>query len=232
MNTSMDVYGKALLDYAHEKEEGVLMLNTSYGEPEEMPLWYFFREYEDMPDLEKMALSICEGKVLDVGAGTGSHALCLQQMGLTVTAIDTSKTAVDVMKESGVKDARQVDYFKLEGEKFDTILGLMNGIGFVGKKDRFADFLKKADELLASNGQIFIDSSDIDYLYEGEALPKDHYYGEVSFQYEYKGEKGEWFNWVYFDKDTMAQMADDLGWYCYFLETDEHGQYLARLVRK
>lgn len=232
MALGMDVYGKALLDYANEKEEDGLVLNTSYGEPEEMPLWYFFRDFEDMPDLEKMALSICEGKVLDVGAGTGSHALCLQQMGLTVTAIDTSEPAVEVMRQSKVKDARVADYFEFKGEKFDTILGLMNGIGFIGKKDRFAAFLEKADELLEPNGQIFIDSSDIDYLYEGQELPKNHYYGEVSFQYEYKGEKGEWFDWVYFDKDTLAEMADDLGWYCYFLETDEHGQYLARLVRK
>ncbi len=47
-----------------------------------------------------------------------------------------------------------------------------------------------------------------------------------------KRQKGEWFDWVYFDKDTLALEADALGWYVYFLHSDENGQYLARLIRK
>lgn len=227
----MDVYGQALKDYSEEKEQGELMLHTSYGKPEEMPLWYFFREYDEMPDLEKMALSVCEGKVLDVGAGTGSHAICLQQMGYEVTAIDTSQLAVEIMKSSKVKDARLQDYFTLEGEKFDTILGLMNGLGFIEKLSGLESFLTKADSLLSTDGQIIIDSSDISYLYSGAQKPTDHYFGEVQFQYEYKGQKGEWFNWVYIDPDTLTEKAFDLGWYTYILHA-ENDQYLARLIKR
>lgn len=227
----MDVYGMALKDFSDEKEQGELMLHTSYGKPEEMPLWYFFREYDEMPDLEKMALSVCEGKVLDVGAGTGSHAICLQQMGYEVAAIDTSQLAVQIMKNSKVKDARLQDFFTLVGEKFNTILGLMNGLGFIEKLSGLESFLNKAGELLNFDGQIIIDSSDISYLYSDSQKPTDHYYGEVQFQYEYNGQKGEWFNWVYIDPDTLTEKAYDLGWYTYILHT-ENDQYLARLVRR
>ncbi len=228
----MDPYGQALKDFSEEKEVSNLMLNNSYGAPEEMPLWYFFREFDEMPELEKMALSICEGKVLDIGAGTGCHAICLQQMGYEVTAIDTSAPVVDIMKASKVRDARLLDFFLMNDGQFDTLICLMNGIGFIGKKDRLKDFLSQADKLLKNDGQIILDSSDISYLYENEDLPSQRYFGEVSFQYEYNGQKGDWFDWVYLDKDTLALEADVLGWYVYFLHADENGQYLARLVRK
>ena len=223
-------YDQALKDFYDGKTEEGLMLNTSYGEPEEMPLWYFFRSYEEMPDLEKMALSVCEGRILDVGSGTGCHALILQEFGNEVVAIDTAKAAVKVMKDSGLKDAREADYFQFSHEKFDTLICLMNGIGFIGKLDRLEAFLKKADELLSPEGQIIFDSSDIAYLYEGD-LPKDTYYGEVQFQYEYEGKKGELFDWVYIDHKTLTQRADELGWYTYVLY-QENDQYLARLIRK
>ncbi len=228
----MDPYGTALHEFIHKDEVPPLILHNSYGEPEEMPLWYFFREYDEMPELEKMALSICEGHVLDIGAGTGSHAICLQQLGYQVTAIDINRQAVDIMRESKVKDAKQTDFFDIKDGQYDTLICLMNGIGFIGKIDRLETFLKQADQLLKPDGQIVLDSSDVKYLFENEALPKDRYYGEVSFQYEYKGSKGEWFDWVYLDKDTLAAKADSLGWYVYFLHSDENGQYLARLIKK
>lgn len=229
----MDPYGSALKAFSEERESNALKLHNSYGEVEEMPLWYFFRNYDEMPDLEKMALTVCEGDVLDVGAGTGCHAICLQQMGYEVTAIDTNSVAVDIMGASHVKDARAIDYFRLKAtSQFDTILCLMNGVGFIGKLGRFKAFLAQADKLLKPGGQIILDSSDVAYLYSDDEKPTDHYYGEVRFQYEYNGVKGEWFDWVYIDSDTLDAIAFEEGWFAYFLHTEDTGQYLVRLIRK
>jgi SAM-dependent methyltransferase len=226
----MDVYGKALTDFGDGDEEATLILHNSYGEPEDMPLWYFFREYDEMPEMEKMALSICEGKVLDVGAGTGSHSLVLQHFGYDVTAMDTSVMAVELMKKSNVKQVLQEDFFQHNDVKYDTILSLMNGIGIIGTLDRMAVFLDKAKHLLNPGGQLVFDSSDIKYLYEGQDLPKSHYYGEVKFRYEYKGSFGDWFDWVYIDQKKLSEMTESLGWYTYFLHSDEHDQYLVRMI--
>lgn len=227
----IDIYGQALEDYA-ENAVQTLQMNTSYGTTEEMPVWYLFREYDDLPEMEKMALAICDGKILDVGAGTGVHSLLLEKMDKEVLAIDTSIKAVNVMSESGVKNSRWIDFFDLEAERFDTLLMLMNGIGFIGKLSRFEAFLSKAEELLLPGGQIIFDSSDISYLYEGQAKPKDKYFGEVSFQFEYNGQKGDWFDWVYIDKNKLTDLADKAGWFVYFLHQDENDQYLARLIKK
>ncbi|MFT6969609.1 MAG: SAM-dependent methyltransferase [Roseivirga sp.] len=228
----MDIYGKALKDYQSGVEDQSLILNTSYGEAEEMPVWYFFRGYEEMPEMEQMALSIADGDILDIGAGAGCHALVLQQMNKEVTAIDTSEVAVEIMQNDGLKRAVKADFFEYQGGQYDTMIMLMNGIGLVGTLDGFRQFLNHAKKLLKPEGQLIFDTSDIKYLYEGKALPKDKYYGEVSFQYEYQGIKGEWFDWIYIDENTLEDVAEECGWFVYYLHKDENDQYLVRMIPK
>ena len=224
-------YASALTAYHKTGTCHPLWLHNSYDVPEEMPVWYFFRSFEEMSPLEQMALSVCEGHILDVGAGVGCHASALQAMGKPITAIDTVAEAVSIMKDKGILKARQTDFFQLKEGSYDTLLLLMNGLGLIGKLDRLEQFLVQADHLLQPGGQIILDSSDISYLYP-EQKPKDKYYGEVQFQYEYDGQKGEWFDWVYVDMDTLTEKAYDLGWITYILHKDENDQYLARLARR
>lgn len=225
----MDIYGKALSDYYNNEETPTLWLHNSYDEPEEMPIDVFFREEEDMPNLEIKALSLCKGKILDIGAGVGSHALLLDKKGFDVTALDISPLAVNIMTTRGVKNAIQGDFF-LVTEKYDTLLFLMNGIGITSTIYGFETFLQQAKLLLKPKGQIIFDSSDISYLYDDIAMPKDKYFGEVSYAYEYKGEKGNWFNWLYLDPKKLQELCKQHGWLCKIIEVDENDQYLARLT--
>lgn len=224
----MDVFGKALTDFFKEGEADTLWLLNSYSEPEEMPVDIFFRDEEEMPALEHHALSHCYGDVLDVGAGVGSHALILQELGHKVTAIDISADAVKIMQQRGVKNAIVQDVFTT-AEKFDTLLFLMNGIGLTGTLHGFAHFLNFAKNLINDGGQLLFDSSDIAYLYEDLEKPTNQYFGEVNFCYEYKKQKGDWFNWLYIDQTTLVHISHQNGWHCEIIFEDGEDQYLARL---
>lgn len=224
----MDVFGLALSDFYKKGDTDILWLYNSYDEPEEMPIDIFFRDGEEMPDLEHKALSLCYGKTLDVGAGVGSHTLMLQEMGIDVTAIDISAPAVKIMQQRGVKKAFEQDLF-LTTDKYDTLLFLMNGIGLTGTLAGFADFLEKAKNLIHTDGQLIFDSSDISYLYEGLPKPQNKYFGEVSYRYEYQQQKGNWFNWLYLDQQTLIHIANQHGWQCEIVFDDGEDQYLARL---
>jgi SAM-dependent methyltransferase len=226
----MDIYGKALLDYyTLNKETDTLWLHNSYDEPEEMPVDVFFRNEDEMPDIELKALSLCKGKVLDVGAGVGSHALVLDQRGFDITAVEISALAISIMQQRGVKKPLLQNFFSMT-DKFDTLLFMMNGIGLTGTISGFENLLVTAKNLLKPKGQLLFDSSDISYLYDNLAMPNDKYWGEISYRYEYKGQHGEWFNWLYLDPKMLKSLCKQYGWNCKIIMADENDQYLAQLT--
>jgi len=226
----MDVFGEALLDHYRGTTDAKLWLYNNYGHPEEMPVDVFFRDKDEMPEMELMALSYCRGRILDIGAGVGSHALVLQERGEDVTAIEISKTACDIMRDRGVGRVVHGDIFSYGGETFDTLLLLMNGVGLAGSIPGLRQFLAKSKELLKPNGQLIFDSSDIAYLYDEVQLPAGKYYGEIAYQYEYRSQFGDWFSWLYIDPTLLNQIATEEGWKMELLMDDDMDQYLARLT--
>jgi len=224
-----DVLGAALQDYYLGKKGGKLWVINRYGPKEEMPVAMYFRQYSDMHLLEQKALQHCKGSVLDIGAGAGSHALWLQQEGHAVTAIDISAKAVEVMQHRGVVHALHQNIFDYAAAQFDTLLLMMNGIGLVHTISGLQRFLQHAKKLLNQDGQLLFDSSDVTYIYEGKPLPKEPYYGEVAYRYQYKKQKTDWFTWLYIDKQLLKQIAAAEGYAAKVLTANEYGQYLVRL---
>ena len=182
-------------------------------------------------------MELCRGRVLDVGAGSGCHSVVLKERGLDVVAIDISEMSVEVMKERGI-DARNINFFDESfDEKFDTLLFAMNGIGIVGKVERLEWFFRSVKRLLAPGGQVLLDSSDIRYVFENEDGSFDinlnaGYYGEVDYRMQYRGIKGNTFDWLYIDIDTLSMYAEQYGFQCEKCIDGEHYDYLARISVK
>jgi SAM-dependent methyltransferase len=235
--TMKDLFGKAILDYQTHNSPEDLITETSISEADEMSVAYLFRSFAEMPQLEQKALQLAIGKVLDVGCGAGSHALYLQEKGFDVTAIDISANAIKACELRGLKKAKVKDIMQLDGNKFDTILLLMNGAGMCGKLKNIPNFLQKLKSLLTDEGQILVDSSDIIYMFDededgGKWIPTDvDYYGEVIFDITYKGEKEASFDWMYIDYNTLQNAAVANGLQCELIVEGEHFDYLAKLTK-
>ena len=235
LSPNNDPMGAAIRDYQNNGKASRLRVLSSMFDEDEMPVAHLFRTFNQMPRLEQKALSMAKGRVLDIGAGAGCHALALQERGLEVKAIDISPLSCEVMKERGVKDAECVNLFnqQLQG-KYDTLLLLMNGTGIAGKLNRLSMLLNRLKELLAEGGQILIDSSDLKYIYENEDGSMDidlnaPYYGEVDYQMQYKNIKGEPFDWLYTDPMLLASISKQCGLNCEIVEEGENYDFLARL---
>ncbi len=229
-----DPFESAFYDYLNGKESAEITVHCNKGEVEIIPISYFFREYNGMPELEKKALSLTNGKILDIGAGSGIHSLYLQSEGKDITSLDIKPGFVEVMKKRGLKNVILSDIFDYKDGRYDTLLMLMNGIGFTKNFEGLSAFLKQAKELLVPGGQILLDSSDLLYLYEDEDGSysinlNDNYYGEVEYIIEYEGVKGKPFNWLYIDFDNLAMHAEQAGFKCELIFEDDHFNYLARL---
>lgn len=229
-----DPMGAAIYDFHKTGNADTLIVRSSMFEDDEIPVEDLFRSFEGMPSLEQYALELAEGRILDVGAGSGCHSLALQKMGKTAFAIDISPLSVRVMKERGV-DARQVNlYDPAFTDKFDTVLMLMNGTGIIGCLENMPVFFDRMRELLTPGGSLLIDSSDLRYLFEEEDGSlmidlADDYYGQLDYQMVYKNVEGEPFDWLYVDFDTLAYYAEESGFKAELLAEGDHYDYLARL---
>ena len=90
MNIKMDPMGRAIADYWKNKKADRLRVFSPMFEEDEIPLTTLFRKYKAMPEIERKALDMAKGKVLDVGAGSGCHSLVLQEKGIVATSTSTS----------------------------------------------------------------------------------------------------------------------------------------------
>lgn len=230
-----DLLGKALLDYQTQNNPQNLITETSISDEDEMSVDYMFRSFKEMPKIEQTALKKSFGRVLDVGCGAGSHSLYLKEKGFDILPIDISENAIKTCHLRGLSEAKNINLLDLNDEKFDTILLLMNGTGIFGKLKNISEYLTHLKSLLAPEGQILIDSSDIIYMFDededgGKWIPDNgSYYGELIFHLSYKGEKEKPFDWLYLDYNTLQNACHANGLQCELLEKGAHFDYLARI---
>lgn len=232
-----DLFGQAIHDYHFNNAPENLITETNISEKDEMDVSYLFRDFENMPKIEQKAITMSYGKVLDIGAGAGSHSLLLQNnFKLDVKAIDISKKAIATCNARGIKQTEVQNLLDCEEkETYDTILLLMNGTGIFGKLNEVPKYLNKLKKLLNKKGQILIDSSDIIYMFDededgGKWIPGTGYYGELRFKISYKNETEDEFPWLYLDFNTLQNIANANGFNCQLIEEGEHYDYLAQLT--
>jgi SAM-dependent methyltransferase len=232
-----DPMGAAIADYYANGKATKLRVFSSMFDEDEIPVKQLFRNFDEMPEAEREALRISTGKILDVGAGSGCHSLALQEMGKEVKAIDISPLSIETMQKRGVKDVVLQNFFSQQFTgSFDTILLLMNGSGIVGRIANLPIFFQTIKRLLAPGGCVLMDSSDLRYLFEDEdgnldIDPEDDYYGEVDFRMQYKNIKGDSFDWLYIDFQTLSLHAANNGFKAEMIKEGEHFDYLAKIHR-
>ena len=231
-----DPMGRAVYNYHFNSVDLPIIVHSDDFDDDTIDTSYLFRTYRQMPALEKKAMSLCFGKILDVGAGAGSHSVYLQEKGFEVTSLETSSLCCEVLKNRDLQNVIQKDIFKFNSQTFDTIILLMNGTGIAGTLSGLDILLHHLKTLLNPGGQILIDSSDLIYLFEQEDgstlidISADKYYGEMSFQTEYLGWISQPFPWLYVDPDNLKSIAEKN-----LLKVDKiykgaHYDYLARIT--
>jgi hypothetical protein len=235
-----DPMGQAIYDY-HFKgiRNQKIKVFSSVSEGDVIPVSYLFRKLQQMPTIEQKALDLCQGRVLDVGAGSGCHSLVLQSRRLDVMAMEPSLLSYKVLLDRGIKKTSPSWFANHNIAPYDTILMLMNGIGIVGEISLLPSFFDKCRQLLAPGGKVILDSSDLVYLFtdddEGYGMEMDWdsgYYGEVSYQMEYAGITGEKFKWLFIDYESLAHAANKHGFACEKVMEDSHFGFLAQLQDK
>lgn len=233
-----DPHEAALRDFFfHGRRDATVTLHSDLGEYEQYPISIFFREPPEFFPFERIALDACRGTVLDVGASTGVHSLVLQERGVEVVAIEILSAGAEIMQARGVRSVVLGDVRTEVLPRVDTVLMMMNGIGFSGTLRGFEAFLRRARELIQPGGQILFDSGEAHPRTPSPDAPKidwpdrpGSYVGEAWISLEYEGRRGAPFRELYVGWETMAPYAEAAGWVPERLHEGEGG-YVARLTR-
>ena len=215
-----------MLDYLNGETDAYCILRRDDGiaYPPIYARQFFYPD--GLPELDTLAVERCAGRVLDIGAGAGSHSLAIQDRGLEVTSVDISAKAVQVMRERGCKDARVGDVFDSYSEPFDTVFVILN-IGIVRNLNGLSRFLRHLDWLITDEGQLITDSidprnsEDESYRkYTQEKIAKGCYLGERTLRFEYKDQVSDWFEWMHVDPETLKRYVDEAGYSIQHLGND------------
>ncbi len=190
----------------------------------------YLAEHSKWPKREKEAIKYAKGRVLDIGAGAGRHALYLQKKGHEVTAIDNSPLCVRICAERGIKDARLLgieEAASLKG-KYDTVLLMCNNFGLFGKKSKAKKLLRALLKKTSPNARLIAESYEYhtpffrDYIKRNLRLGRDA--GDLTARIRYGKFCTPWFEYFRVTKEEMKDVLKGTGW---MIEKFINGQCLS-----
>jgi len=235
---AMVPHGLALLAYFRGDESAELKMLRDDGNGDTLAISHYYRTPDEFTTIENKALELGEGRILDVGAGSGIHSCYLLSKAKTVTAIDISPESITILKERGIADAHCVDLFDFDGGPFDTLLMLSHGIGMVENIDGLRRFLEHAHQLTSDQGQILMHSLDfrltsdpIHLAYHEANRQAGRYLGEIRLNLQFEEHIGPYFGWLHVDPERLESEAESAGWKCKIVHWENDGEYLARLTQ-
>lgn len=228
LERAKDPMGRAIYDYSNKAHNNIIKVYSPEFFDDYIETAYLFRGYDDFPEVEQLAMEKAYGEILDIGSGAGSHAKYLISVGKSVEALDISTYICEVLQKDNIT-THCCDIINFAPEKkYDTLLLLMNGLGIAGRNHLLPHFLNQLKTLIKPEGQILIESCSTDYLFDN---PKDaeEFSGEILYQMEYEGIKGEPFHWLYLPYNKLKEVAEANGLKSELLLEHEGSTYLAKL---
>ncbi len=243
MKTSRDAYGQQLLAQFHSRQTTVEIIerDDKYIDTGSDPGLYF-SEYRQWSPLEKRAIKLVKGRVLDVGCGAGRHALYLQAKNFDVTGIDNSPGAIRVCKLRGLKRAivrpiNDVDKFK--PASFHTIIMMGNNFGLFGSAKNARLLLKKFSRITAPDARIiaqtrnpYITDHPLHPPYHRANLRRGRIGGQIRMRVRYGKTIGEWFDYLFVSPEEMREILSDTDWRIEELLNAEEANYVAVIQKK
>lgn len=235
-----DAFGRQLVDF-HEGRRGLsarLERDDGWSGPAQ-PASDFFAGHDDWPHLERELVARAHGRVLDLGAGAGRHALQLQDAGHEVVAVDHSPGAIAVCRARGVRRAQVGDAHDLpDAERFDTVLLLCQNLGIAGTLARTRDLLTVLYGRTRPGAVLLGDT--VDPLRYEPVSPHREYHadspaqgrdvGQVRLRWRYRDLCTPWLDLLLLRRQDLEPVIAGTGWRLADVSTDgaQYGVVLRR----
>jgi len=116
---------------------------------------------KDITVLEKIFAKFCTKRpksILDIGCGTGSHAVILSKRGYDVAGIDISEKMVEQAKKKAKQEKVKTEFFVQDmrkislGKSFDCAISMFGGFGYVLKYSDLIRVFSGLSRYIAKDG--------------------------------------------------------------------------------
>ena len=239
MHFQPDAFGQALMNYL-ETGDSFNVMERDDGLVDMMSPEVYFRPFVEWSVHQQEAMALVKGRVLDVGAGAGRHALYLQEQGHEVITIDASPLAVEVCRKRGVKDARLLSLFDVDESigTVDTIVMLGNNFGLFGSYDGAKTMLKRFAAITPANGRIVAETlnpygtdNPVHLAYHQWNRERGRMSGQIGLRVRYLNYADDWFDYLFVSLDEMREIVDGTGWKISQTIGNVNGIYIAILEK-
>lgn len=240
LSDAQDAYGHGVFDHYYgdtyneivERDDGNIDVSAGGA--------LYFAAYEDWSELDKEAISLAAGRVLDLGCGAGRACLHLQSLGQPVTGIDISPLAVKVCRLRGVQDARLMSVTQTTHQMgtYDTVLMLGNNWGLMGGFERGQWLLRRFRRLTSDAGRIVAittdpyDTDNPNHLsYHALNRGRGRMGGQLRLRVRYKKYATPWFDYWLASRAEVEQVCAGTGWriaQCIDSDTSAYGVVLEK----
>ena len=235
-----DAYGQEMWAcYKGERASEIVERDDGYFDAFFPSPKMYFSEYDDWHPVEKRAVELVNGRVLDVGCGAGRHSLYLQEKGFDVLGIDNSPLAIKVCKLRGLKKAKvmPIEGVNFKPDSFDTIIMMGNNFGLFGSFKKAQKLLKKFHKMTSKNALIIADTRDPyktdnpDHLeYHRLNKEKSRMGGQVKIRVRFRKYVGRWFDYLMVSRKEMKEILKGAGWKVKkFIDSDD-AEYVGRYM--
>lgn len=214
-----DTFGMALMAYfddpscVHEieRDDGYINIIETSG---------YFRPFNEWHHVEQELAKLVEGKVLDIGCGSGRCMKYFQEKGIEAVGIDISELAIEVAKRFGVNNCMVMDAMNLEfpENSFDTAALFGNGFGLCGLEGSrnmlkgLGNVVKPDGLLVASSRDPKITTNPLHFAYHQMNRGRGKPIGLVRIRVNFKDLKGDWFDLYMLEPHEVEGFIEDTSW--------------------
>ena len=222
-----DAFGLALLDRLHGGP-GIHVIERDDGHWEETNADLYFVDLDEWETFhtvtasDRTAVEMVSGRILDVGAGAGRHALALQQRGHEVVALDVSPGAIEVCRKRGVEQTflgTVGDLVETNPEPFDAVILLGHNLALLGSHEAAGPFLDALRRLLKPDGiavgnTLNVHGTDdpVHLAYHQMNRNRGRLPGQLTLRATFEGVVGGWFDYLFVSPGELTELVETAGW--------------------